>query len=71
VEHPLPDPGLCPAREPRVHLIGSPRQVTPRNAGAIAVEDRLDEQPVIACGHPDRARAAGQQVLNPVPLIVA
>jgi hypothetical protein len=32
--------------------------------------DRV-EHPIVRCGHPDRAFAPGQQVLDPFPLVVA
>src|ERR1700720_659774 len=46
------------------------RQVAPRYAGAITVKYRLDEQPVILGGDADMAFTAGQNILDPVPLIV-
>jgi hypothetical protein len=36
----------------------------------VTIEDRLDEQPVVARGHADRAFPARQQVLDPVPLVI-
>jgi len=47
------------------------RQVAPREAGAVAEEHRLDEQPVVLGRDPDMAISAGQQVLDPLPLIIA
>ena len=47
------------------------RQIAPGNARTVTVEDRLDEKPIVACGHADRACPAGQQVLDPVPLVVS
>jgi len=73
VEHLLPDPGLRPARPPCVHLdrVAEPvRQVAPWNARPVTIENRLDEQPVVAGGHADRTFAARQQVLDPFPLFV-
>jgi hypothetical protein len=46
------------------------RQVAPGDAGALAVEDRVNEQAVVRGSHADRARSAGQQILDPVPRIV-
>ena len=37
------------------------RQVTPRDAGAVAVQDGIDEQAVIACRCTGLACLAGQQ----------
>jgi hypothetical protein len=45
-------------------------QIAPGNAGTVSVEDGVDEEPIIAGGHADRALAARQQVLDPLPLIV-
>jgi len=52
-------------------VIETDRQVTPGDAGAIAVEDGLDEHSVVGRGDADRARAAGQHVLDTVPLVIA
>jgi len=46
-------------------------QVAPGNAGAVTVEHRLHEQPVVLGRHPDVAFTARQQVLDPIPLVVA
>ena len=55
---------VCAQRDHRVcTLIGSPNR-----SGTI--ENRLDEQPVVAGGHADRTFAARQQVLDPFPLFV-
>ena len=35
-----------------------------------AVQHRFDEQPIVRRGHPDRAFAPGQQVFDPLPLVV-
>src|SRR3954454_7688485 len=59
--------------EPSMHLDWIAEafgQITPGNAGTVAVQNGLDEEPVVTCGHPDRALPAGQQVLDPVPLII-
>ena len=47
------------------------RQVTPGNADPIAVQHGFDEQPIIARCHADRSFPAGQQVLDPFPLVIA
>src|SRR3984885_4649810 len=69
----LPCPALRPARKSRMNLdwiAKTFRQVAPRYAGAITVKYRLDEQPVILGGDADMAFTAGQNILDPVPLIV-
>ena len=62
------------AAEPPVHVLPiaeALRQVAPRNARAITVEHRLDEQPVILRGHSHITFTPRQQVPNTLPLIVA
>jgi len=46
------------------------RKITPWNAGAISVQNRFDEQPIIRRRTTDMAFAAWQKILDPVPLIV-
>src|SRR5436305_13224918 len=56
-----------------VHLLPIPeplRQIPPWNARPIAVEHRLDEQPIVLGGHANIAFTAWKQVFNPSPLIV-
>src|SRR6185437_14784833 len=73
-EHPLPHAGPGPAAEapmrvfPIAEALG---QIAPRDARAITVEHRLDEQPVVFGRNPDVTLAPGQKVSNTVPLIVA
>jgi hypothetical protein len=47
------------------------RQVTPRNACTITIENRLDKQPVVARRNPDCLFAPRQQVLDAIPLVVS
>src|SRR3546814_950757 len=52
LEHPVPDPALCPAAEAPVHIlpVAEPlRQVAPRHPGPVFPQHRLDEQLVVAC----------------------
>ena len=46
-------------------------QIAPRNAGSISVENGFDEQSVIRRRAADMAFAAGQKILDPIPLVVA
>jgi hypothetical protein len=74
LEDPLPDPGFGPPAEPPVHVFPvaeTLRQIAPRDAGAIAIQDRLDEQAVVRRGHADMFLPPRQQVFDPVPLVVA
>jgi hypothetical protein len=73
LEQARPHPALGPAREPRMHLdrvAEALGQIAPWNASTVSVEDGIDEEPVIVGGHADRARAARQRVLDPLPLII-
>ena len=47
------------------------RQVAPRDARAVAVNDGLDKQAVILRRDADRIFAAGQYMFDPLPLIIA
>jgi hypothetical protein len=73
LKNPLPDSGFRPPAEPPMHVLPvaeARRQVTPRTASAVTIENRLHENAVVRRRHPDRAWPAGQQVLEPLPLIV-
>src|SRR4029077_18430064 len=74
LENPLPDTAFGPTAEPPVHLnsVTEPlRQIAPGHPGTITIEHGLDEQSIVRRGHPDRAFAPGQQILDPFPLVVA
>jgi hypothetical protein len=74
LEHPFPDTAFGPTTEPPMHLnsVTKPlRQIAPGHPRTITIEQRLDEQSIVRCGHPDRAFAPGQQVLDSIPLVVA
>jgi hypothetical protein len=46
-------------------------QIAPRNPGSISVENGFDELSVIRRRAADMAFAAGEKILDPIPLIVA
>ena len=74
LEQPFPDTGAGPAGEAGVDLdrIAEPlKQVAPRNAGAITVEHGIDKQTVVASVCANMTFAAGQQILDAIPLVVA
>src|ERR1700682_5025142 len=74
LEHPLPHAALGPARKASVYLdriAKALRQITPRDASSVAVENRFHEQPVVLGRDPDMAVAPRQHVLDPIPLIVS
>jgi hypothetical protein len=73
LEHALPHPVLGPTAEPTMGVLPVPealRQVAPRNAGAVSVEQGFDESAIIAGGDTDIAGFAGKQVLDSLPLII-
>jgi hypothetical protein len=74
LENPLPDATLRPTRVPGMGLlpIAEPfRQIPPRNARSIAVEDRFHEQPIILRIYANVAFSTWKQVLYSFPLVVA
>lgn len=46
------------------------RQVPPGNAGAIALENGFDKQPIVLGRDSDMAFTSRQKVFDPVPLVV-
>ena len=51
----LPDTGFGPSAEALMHVLPiteALRQIAPWDAGAIAIEHRLDEPPVVCCRPP-------------------
>jgi hypothetical protein len=46
------------------------RKVTSRDAGSIPVQHSLNEQLIFRRGYPDRTRATGQHVLDPIPRVI-
>src|SRR5690606_32202951 len=74
LEHPCKHAAFTPSPVAPVGGLPVPvplRQITPGNAGAIAVDDGIDEQPVVGRRPADVTFAAGQEVLDLVPLVVA
>ena len=73
LENALENPALRPSAEALVDdfpISETLRKITPRNAGSIPVQNRLDEQPIIRRRAADMAFAARQKILDPIPLIV-
>jgi hypothetical protein len=69
----MPHTRLGPAAEAPMHLHAVAEafgQVAPGYAGPVAVEHRLDEQPIIRRRDADPALLARQQMLDPVPPVV-
>src|SRR4051794_10275869 len=73
LKNPLPDTGFSPAAEAAMDVLAvakALRQVAPGDAGAIAVENGIDEQAVVRGGPTNRPRPAGQQISDPLRLVV-
>src|SRR5260370_24769347 len=74
LENPLKNPALRPAAETLMHALPiaeARRQIAPRNTGSEPVQNGFNEQPVIWRRTSDVALAAGQNILDPIPLVVA
>jgi hypothetical protein len=74
IEDPLPDACLAPTRVTEVYdaeVTEALRQVSPRDAGAVAIEHGVDEEAVVTGRHTHMACSAGQQVLDAGPLVVS
>jgi hypothetical protein len=73
LEDALPHTRVGPAAEAPMHLHTIAEafgQVAPGNTGPVAVEHRLDEQPIIRRRDADPALLPRQQVLDSVPLVI-
>ncbi len=73
-EYTPPNPGFgSPAMAPVgvLPVTEALRQIAPRDAGAIAVENGFDKQAVVVRRHANGTRPPGQQILDPVPLVIA
>jgi hypothetical protein len=74
LENPPPYAGFGPAAEAPMHVLPiakTLRQITPGYPSPVAIEYSLDEQAVVGCSYADRPFTPRQQVLDPVPLVVA
>ena len=73
-ENLLPNTTRRPAGVARMDLlpVAEPlRKIAPGNARPVPVKHSLDEQTIVLGCHPDVALTARQQVLDPIPLVVA
>jgi len=62
----LPDPGFGPPSEPAMGILPvaqALRQIAPRDAGAVAIEHRLDEATIVLSGRPTWPIRPGSQSL--------
>jgi hypothetical protein len=73
LEHALPNARLGPTGKARMNRFPRPealRQVPPRHAGPITVQNRLDKQTVILGGRAHIPLTSKQQILDPIPFVV-
>jgi hypothetical protein len=73
-ENTVENPALRPPAEALMNdfpITETLRQITPRNAGSVAVENRFHEQPIVRRSAPHMTFAPGKKILDPFPLIVA
>jgi hypothetical protein len=74
LENTLENSTLRPSTEALMHdlpIAKALREIPPGNAGSISVENGFDEQSIVGCSPSHMAFAAGQKILDPVPLVVA
>jgi hypothetical protein len=74
LENSLKNPALRPSTEPLVDNLPITKplgQIPPRNTGPISVDNSLNKQSIIRRRAPDMPFAAGQKILDPIPLVVA
>jgi hypothetical protein len=70
----VPHTGFGPAGKAAAHVFEvaeALRQVAPGDTGAVAVEYGVDKQTVVRSGYANRTGPTRQQVLDPVPLVIA
>src|SRR6202022_4322038 len=53
-------------QSPKTH-----RQISPGNSRSISVKNRVNEQPVVCRSAADMSFPAGQEILDPLPLVVS
>jgi len=73
LENTLPHTAAAPSHMAQMHdakIAEALGQVAPGNAGAVAIEHRIDEQPVVLGGGSNVSGPAGQQVLDLAPLAI-
>lgn len=73
LENPLPDAAFAPACVACMDHPEVPdplRQVSPRHAGTVPVYHRFDDPPVLLGRPANMPFAPGQEILDPLPLVV-
>ena len=73
-ENTLPNALSAPSHVARVddaEIAETLGQITPGDAGAIAVKHRFDKQAIVFGCHPNIRGFARQKLFNPLPLIIA
>ncbi len=73
IQNTLENPALAPPAEALVRALPGTkmrRQIAPWNACPIAVEHRLDEEPIVWRSTADMAPTPRKKILDPIPLII-
>jgi hypothetical protein len=73
LENALENPVLCPSAEALVDdfpIAETLRKITPGNPGSISIQNGFDEQSMVRRRASHMAFAAGQKILDPIPLVV-
>jgi len=73
-EDALPNPIFRPAAEPPMRVLPAAEalgQVAPRNSGTIPIEDRFHKATIVLGSRADISQLPREQVLDPLPLILA
>ena len=74
LENSLENAALGPSAKALVHdlpVAETHRQISPGNSRSISVKNRVNEQPVVCRSAADMSFPAGQEILDPLPLVVS
>ena len=74
IQHTIENAALAPSAETLVRAFPGTkmrRQIAPGNARPIAMENRLDEKPIVRRRAADMPLSPGKKILDPIPLIIA
>jgi hypothetical protein len=74
IQYTIENAALAPPAEALVRAFPGTkmrRQIAPWNACPIAVEHRVDEEPIVWRRTADMPLSPGKKILNPIPLVIA
>jgi len=74
IQHTIENAALAPSAEALVCAFPGTkmrRQIAPGNARPIAIENCVDEKPIVRRRAADMPLSPGKKILNPIPLIIA